>query len=185
MSLKRALATSAMLTACCPSVDRAPAGPTDPDWMLDTFTHGLPGSTYLSYSLSVSNYEFREDATGARITIATCGATVYGDEFVWERREGDTIAIVAGPATDSMFSPDTDEWRLTPAKSCFSDDLEAISVEAVRDGAVFEERVFVRGAICLAPYEDPTCPEGYECNDCQTVWCEPPPPCEEAAPEGS
>ena len=54
--------------------------------------------------------------------------------------------------------------------------LESIKVEDVRDGEAQQPSFLVRGDACL---QQVACPDGTQCDDCNTVWCDdPPPPCD-------
>ena len=149
-------------------------------WMLDTFTWGRAGQVGQSHLLGVWKLVFRPDGTGARISLSQCGDSTHQAEFVWEYRGGDTIAVVASPTFTN-----SEEWLLTPRNTCSTPvqgqegGVEEISVDILHEGTRFDSWVLGRADVCLAPYESDTCPEDFECDDCQTVWCgDPPEPCQ-------
>lgn len=149
-------------------------------WMLDTFTLVRAGRVGLSHGLHVWKLVFRPDGTGDRISVALCGDSAHQAGFVWEYRGGDAIAVVAGPDLD-----DGEEWLLTPRNTCSTPSsgqegaVEEITIDIMQEGGLFDSWVLYRADVCLAPYHSDTCPEDFECDDCQTVWCgDPPEPCQ-------
>ena len=67
-----------------------------------------------------------------------------------------------------------DEWTLERGDSC-----NVLEVTKWLNGGVFETSRLNRGDLCLQ--ELPPCdPPGSQCDRCETIWCdEPPPPCDD------
>jgi len=150
-------------TACGPeSKDKD-----DTDWILGVFSNRDVGDSSLGLD-GVGRYNFREDGTLSIGGVSECEKNIetVTDEYEWSR-ESDDLVVVSVPE-DSIF----EEWRVTPGSDCNS-----VRVDQIQDGEARVSYGLTRGAVCMK--ELPPCPEGTSCEDCETVWCdEPPPPCE-------
>ena len=154
----------------------------DDDWMLDTFSQSR-GAGNIDTNSALGKFTFEPDGTGTRTSIGSCGSDVDDYPFIWERRDGLTIAIVPYPGEEFVFNTNEEEWRFTPTGVCsLTGGVEEIQWQEIQDGQVVLDALVFRGDVCLERFEPSPedCPPGYECDDCRTVWCdEAPPPCEE------
>jgi hypothetical protein len=174
------VATAACMVAACGARTNLHPGEASTDWVLGTFS-GLgytEGDTGLSHSIHVSNLVFEPEGVGAQVSIGSCGESVREKPFTWNAVDGRTVSIPA-PADQQLESASqADEWRIVRGDGCLDFDRHDIRRQEVIDGEVATSSVIVPAGICLAPYDDPSCPEDYQCNDCQVVWCDgPPEPC--------
>ncbi|NUO54735.1 MAG: hypothetical protein HOV80_38330 [Polyangiaceae bacterium] len=135
--------------------------------LLGTFSWGTPGNTGLSHAMfDITKLTFNADGTGRRTTLGgMCADDVQERPFDWEV-DGTTVRVSMVGAE----SGDEDEFEIGIRSSIYS---IAPELSLTRRGSV---ETFVFGDLCMDRYDDPRCPEGYECDDCRTYWCDEPPP---------
>lgn len=141
------------------------------EWMLGTFSTVAVPFSDLNLN-AVRHYEFREDGVLVRGGLSDCGEEeITPEEFTWER-VGDNVIEVVLPASGSGI----DAWRFTVGSDCdvLFDDLRA-------GQPLGDPSVLYRGAVCLQALGPGCQPGETECNSCESIWCdEPPPECDDS-----
>jgi hypothetical protein len=138
------------------------------DWMLGAFSSRNVKDRSPGLS-ALGQYHFREDGTLTLLAITNCAENreKLMEEYTWSRA-GSSLVLV-----DMPEGAIHEEWRVTLGETC-----NTMQVNPIQDGEVDGRFTLWRGAVCMK--ELPPCEEGYECETCETAWCdEPPPPCDE------
>ena len=147
-------------------------GPEAPntDRLIGTFSNRGAGS--FTKDSRLAHYEIREDGT---FVIVRVGSDAGGRcnnvretlaQYSWKPYGEDEIEVSFPDGSRG----NVEAWRISLGPEC------SIRVRSVQEGMVSTNASeYTRGAVCR---EVPPCPEGEVC-ECNTVWCdEPPPPCD-------
>lgn len=165
------------IAALCSAL-AACSGADDPDWIVGTFSSRTVGEVGQSHVMPVEKFTFFDDGTGVETRTSACGGDVLEQPFTWESNGWSVSISKPGDQVDSQTN--ATEVRFVRGDGCTAGGLDQIQLQEVLDGVVVFDRSLSRADVCLAPHEDATCPEGFECNDCEIVWCDDAPlPCEE------
>lgn len=150
----------ALAAAGCSPGDSSP-------WILGTFSNvrvGVQSHT----SEPVTHYEFREDGALVIRVLKSCEPNrgTVDDELQWST-EGDSLVVAE--VTDNTF---LEALHFKPGENC-----NRLQVNMVDNGTPSVGLPLWRGAVCFNKL--PPCPpDAQQCDSCETVWCdEPPPPC--------
>lgn len=151
------LALLTVLLACGPETHDKDA------WMVGTFSSRDLGHRSVGVE-PVTHYEFRDDGSLVVTAVLTCPSSEETpvDEFEWTSSEDDLIKVEL-PEDEPL-----DGWRFAPGSEC------GLELDRVQDDRVVGTEQLTRGAVCLRDL--PPCPEGSECDACETVWCDDAPP---------
>lgn len=140
------------------------------DWIVGTFSNTSAGVR--GHDLAVQHYEFDENGTLSITALSGCQENEEQPlhEYKWNRTDENVIEVEL-PDDGSGI----DAWRITPGREC-----SKVVREELSDGEVVDDpSTLVRGAVCMSDL--PPCPEGTECDSCETVWCdEAPSDCDDA-----
>jgi hypothetical protein len=166
MSLKRALFWIALgvgPSACGAGPIDLPDPPPDPSWAVGTFSDvSFEGDV----TLGLSRLVILDDGRARMDEVHSCGglgAVVEGKELEWEVENDDAIIIHGLIGFERV--------RVTRI------DCNTIKLDKV-GGSPNSLSTLYRGEMCLAKVAG-DCPEGSECDSCETAWCDgsPPPAC--------
>ena len=177
-----AMLLGAVLVACGPRVgsgDSSTGGSTDvaetdeivePTWMLGVFNEGAPFDG--AGGSSVTNVEFLPHGEMVRRTVTECrdaSRKERTETFRWTLLESGEIEVEYFDGEETSYS--------TVRRVGCDREVDALEWETHRETppATFTTTLW-RGEMCLEPAKDVQ----HGDPQCQTVWCDdPPPPCEE------